>query len=136
MEPRASMSAYVAFVIAALALLSMRGNADAATYVAVGSTAFAALLDLTYLVRSRGRRSLVLAHRRKLDRIVRGQWLCLLGGGIAVTQGLEVADLTPFADDTDAVKAPILAVVIGVSTVYASSLVDWYWILPKISGIV
>jgi hypothetical protein len=130
------MSAYVAFVVAALALLSLRGSAETAAYIAVGLTAFAAVLDLTYLVRRRGRRCLVLAHRRKLDTVVRVQWLCLLVGGIVVSQGLDMAELAPFVDDTVAVKAPIVAVVIGTSTIYASSLVDWYWVLPNISGIV
>ena len=136
MEPKAAITAQVVLALVAIGLLSLQGNTAAATFLAVGFAGFAALLDLSYLVRARGRRCLVLAHRRWLDRLVRAQWLCLLVVGTAFAQGVGAAGVDPLSDASDAVKVPIAAFVIGIGTIYASSLVDWYWVLPKISGIV
>jgi hypothetical protein len=136
MEPKAAMTTQVVLALAAIALLSLQGATDTATAVAVGLAGFAAALDLSYVVRARGRRCLVLAHRRWLDRLVRTQWLCLLGAGAAIAQSLGAAEAHPLSAASDAVKILIAASAIGIGTIYASSLVDWYWVLPKISGIV
>jgi hypothetical protein len=136
MEPKAAMTAQVVLALAAVALLSLQGNTGPATFLAAGLAGFAALLDLSYFVRTRGRRCLVLAHRRWLDRFVRGQWLALLVVGSALAGGLGAVGVDPLSDASDAVKIPVAAFAIGIGTIYASSLVDWYWILPKISGIV
>jgi hypothetical protein len=136
MEPRASLTAYVCVLLLALGLLSLRGFPATATALAAGLTAYAALLDLSYQVRRRHRISLVLPHRRTLDKIVRGQWLCVLVIGCGLSQGLGAANVHPLADDGALVQALVFGLTVGVTTVYASSLVDWYWVLPKVSGIV
>jgi hypothetical protein len=130
------MTMYVALALAAVGLLALQDNLATATWLAAGLAAFGALMDLSYLIRGRGRRCLVLAHRRFLDRIVRAQWLCLLVGGLALAHGLAAGGVDPLSDESDAINALVVAFAIGIATIYASSLVDWYWILPKVSGIV
>lgn len=136
MEPKASLTAFVVVILLAVTLLSLQGDTTTATVTVVGLSAYAALLDLSYLLRSRSRRLLILAHRRYLDRIVRSQWVALLLLGGAIAQGLEVGDIHPLDGDSDAVEAVVVAVSIGIVVIYASALVDWYWVLPKVSGIV
>jgi hypothetical protein len=136
MEPKASLTAFVTLTVVAVTLLSLEGSTTAATYVAVGLAVYAGLLDLSYFVRARGRRCLVLSHRRYLDRIVRAQWLSLLVVGSAIAQVLAAAGAHPWASDSDVVQILFGAYAIGIGTIYASSLVDWYWVLPKVSGIV
>lgn len=129
------MSAYVALLVIALGLLSIRGFPDTATAIAAGLAAFAAVLDASYIARRWRRRALVLAHRRTLDRVVRAQWLLLIVVGCGMTQALGAADIRPLADDGPLVQGVVFALNVGIATIYASSLVDWYWILPKVSGI-
>lgn len=71
-------------------------------------------------------------HRERLDLIVAGDARTALSVGLAtgavlVTEGFEVPDVGI------ATATPILLAV-AVSAVYLSSLVDWYLILPRISG--
>lgn len=136
MEPRASLTTYVCVALGAIVLLSLRGFPDTATALAVGLAAFAVVLDLSYVVRRRARKVLVLPHRRYLDRIVRAQWLTLLVVGIGASQAIGAMEPAPLADASTFVTAPVFGLAVGVSAVYVSSLIDWYWILPKVSGIV
>src|SRR4051812_21286885 len=123
MEPKASMSAFAVITLIAVVLLALQGDAAVATGLAAGIAAFAALLDLSYRVRSRGRRCLVLAPRRTLDRIVRAQWAGVLVVGCVLAQILDATGVHPISDDSEAVRALIVAFAIGITTIYASSLV-------------
>jgi hypothetical protein len=136
MEPRASMTGYAAAILLATILLALGGHTAAVVALSVGIGAYAALLDLSYLARRRKRRMLALSHRRFLDCVVRAQWITLATVGTGVALTLAALDTVPFDDADPAVNAIIVGWVVLWTIVYVSALVDWYWILPKVSGIV
>jgi hypothetical protein len=130
------MTSFAVLALVAVVLLSLEGNTATATGLAVGISAFALLLDISYRVRARGRSCLILAPRRYLDRVVRAQWLGLLITGSVLAQISAVTNSSPWSGDSSVAEVVIGGFAIGITTIYASSLTDWYWVLPKISGIV
>jgi hypothetical protein len=136
MEPRASLSAFAFAILLGIVALALRGLTHEATALATGFGLYGAVLDLSYIVRRHRRRKLVLGHRRYLDWIVRGQWLSLLVIGTLAAQLLNSNEVRPWSDAAPGVRALVVGWTVLWSVTYASSLVDWYWILPKVSGIV
>lgn len=119
--------------VAAIVLLSLRGFPKTAFGIAIGIGALSGLLELSYSVRREDER--VFWFRRSLDRIVRLQWvsITIVGGVAAVICGS--AGWRPFEHADDLAQAAILGLAIAAPVVYLSAEVDWWWILPKISGI-
>jgi hypothetical protein len=76
-------------------------------------------------------------HRADLDRLVLGQWGLSAGLGMAVALGAGVTGLEVIASGTvvRVVQAFLVAGAAALSAVFISSLVDWYWILPRIGGL-
>jgi len=72
------------------------------------------------------------AHRERLDRIVDGDLQTVLAVGFAAG-GIMVGFGVPAIDSGLARTTPLL-ISIAAAAVYLSSLVDWYVILPRISG--
>jgi hypothetical protein len=48
---------------------------------------------------------------------------------------LAATGAAPPEDSSRLVKALIIGVTAGIAVIYSSALVDWYWILPKVSGV-
>lgn len=134
MEPRYPMTAYSVATIVALGLLSARGFPGTAAGVAVGVLTLAAALDASYTVRRQ--RDRALAHRRDLDLVVRAQWLGIGVAGSAMAAALGRFDLAPLAGTVPIVQTVVIGLTVAAPAVYLSSLVDWYWIVPKVSGMV
>jgi hypothetical protein len=128
------MTFYSVALVAGLAALAGRGFPGAAAGVGLFVSVVAASLDAGYVASRRKER--VLGHRRRLDRIVRRQWLAVatLSTGIAV--GVSELDQAPLDPTDPFVRAVVVAVVVCSVAIYISSLIDWYWLLPRISGLV
>jgi hypothetical protein len=132
MEPKYSMTMYAVANVVAIGLLAARGFPGTAEGLALGVALLSAILELSYRVRREDER--VFEHRRVLDRIVRRQWLAIgvVGGGIAVA--CDVADWAPLQHAADLVQALIFGCAVVAPAVYVSAAIDWWWIVPKISG--
>ena len=132
------MSAYAIAMAVAVALLSFAGFTDAATWTAVGFMLLAALLygeSARLLANGRRLNREASAHRRQLDRIVRRQWIGAAASSLLIALVCAQFDLTPLSGSSQLVAALIVGVVVGTIGVFLSSLVDWYVILPKVSGL-
>jgi hypothetical protein len=132
------MSAFAVVVAVAMALLSLDGFAEAGVWVGVGLLVvgggfYAERTRLLRRGRDVGREAP--PHRKSLDRIVLVQWLgaALVGGGFSLA--CLAAGLSPLSDTGRLVDALIVGLAVGSVGVFVSSLVDWYVILPKVSGI-
>ncbi len=134
MEPRYSMTAYSVAIGVALVLLSARGFAVAAAGIAVGVLVIALALEASYMVRRQADR--VLDHRRNLDRVVRAQWAGIALVGLAVAGLGAMTEASPLSDAGALLATAVVGLAVAAPAVYVSSLVDWYWILPKIAGMV
>lgn len=128
------MSGYAIVLTAMIGCLAARGFSATALALTIGVFVFAGLLNASYAVRRRDDR--VLAHRAALDRVVQLQWVATAVLGMALVVGIGTIDSPPLQDVSDVVQALIVGVAVGVASVYASALIDWYWVLPKISGMV
>jgi hypothetical protein len=126
------MTGYTVSLAAALFALAARGFPLTAGIIALSVSVTGAALDLVY-IRRRVRPRLA-PWRTTLDKIVRRQLLAIGALGLAIILVGETTGYHPFGDASVSVKAIIVGAVIGVGTVYVSSLIDWYWILPRISG--
>jgi hypothetical protein len=132
-EPRYSMTTYTVLLLVALALLALRGFTTATGAVGGGILLWGASLDLAYVRRRKPER--LRAHRVELDHVVRWQLLAIGVGGVALAVALSATGFAPLDHVGRLVKALIIGLTAAVGTIYASSLVDWYWILPKVSGV-
>jgi hypothetical protein len=128
------MTGYAVLLVLALLALAARGFTVATGVLALAISAFGAGLDLVYMRGQKADRRL--APRRRLDRIVRTQLgaILALGSAIAVVGG--ASEYAPLRQTSPSVKAIVIGAVVGVGTVYVSSLLDWYWIMPRVSGVV
>ncbi|HEV2999101.1 MAG TPA: hypothetical protein VGW75_00075 [Solirubrobacteraceae bacterium] len=128
-------------------LLALGGSGLAGMWVGVGVVgASCGFLHSVYLFQRRGARrmpekfrerrpKLVPKHRADLDKWVLAQWVAIgvLGGvGAAV---LDLADVRPFQDVGPAFEVLVIGWVVLWSGVYLSSAIDWYLVLPKVSGV-
>ncbi len=140
MEPRRSMSRYAAIVAIAFVVRGLTGGAGPIGYAGAAVLLTGAILDGGYRIAvHRGERSIP-AERATLDRIVRAQWIGAGLAGLATAVAVDrlgVGTLSP-ADDTLGLflNAVVTAVTIGIAAIFVSSLIDWYWVLPRISGVV
>lgn len=71
--------------------------------------------------------------RERLDLIVAGDLRAALGIGLAVSGALALLSVDP--PDTGIAPASLVLLAITAATILLSSLVDWYVILPRISGL-
>lgn len=134
MEPKYSMSAYTVFVAFGLAALAARGFGSAAAAAGIGVAVAGLGFEISYRMRRRADRAL--AHRRVLDHIVRLQLLGIAAAGVGAAAAVAVSGVAPLDHTTPLLRALTIGVVLASCAIYVSSLVDWYWILPKISGMV
>jgi len=134
MEPRYWMTGYAVLFVAALLALAARGFAVAAGVLALAIFLFGATFDVIYVRRRQAER----LHwaRRRLDRIVRRQLAAIAVLGIAIAATSAATGYAPLRDAAPSVQAIVIGVLVGVATIYISSLLDWYWIVPRVSGTV
>lgn len=130
MEPAISMSAYSAINASGLVLLSLIGYRRTALIVAGAVLVWTAVLELDYWRLRRG--DPLPSHRARLDFIVRAQVLgcvalvaLVVASGVAVHVGHRTHGYIEFID---------AAVLIAWLAVWLSSLIDWYWVLPRLAG--
>lgn len=133
MEPKVSMTAFAVFSGAALMLLAATGREDAALVTALGWASVCALFATIYAVRVRRAKRPVPDHRSELDRMVVAQWSL---APVLVVLAVSVFDVGFLRHDGRFLDAAAIATVVGGLGVYVSSAVDWYLILPGVSGIV
>jgi hypothetical protein len=142
MEPRKSMTRYAGFVCAAFALRALSGGAEPVALLGVGLLILGAILDTGYRIAiwRRHKRLAQRPARRARDRWARAQWIgtgvfgVVVGGVFGWLDGPTVS-----LDDgrlNDFLNAASTATVIGSVAVLASALVDWFWVLPRVSGLV
>lgn len=144
MEPRKSMTRYAAFVCVMFLVRAAAGGGDA---VALGGLAFLILgmvLDGGYRLAIK-RRNYVLTNagprptRRKRDKWARAQWVVVSLFGIVVGLAFSRLGASTFSFGSSRLSAfanaTLTAATIGSSAVLASALVDWFWVLPRVSGI-
>jgi hypothetical protein len=128
------MSAFVVFVVVGLAGLAARGFGATTVSIALGVFVTGIALELSYRVRRSPQR--IMDHRRKLDTVVRVQLLAIVIAGVVATVGFGAFESAPLEHAIPVVQAMIVGIVIASTAIYVSSLVDWYWVLPKVSGMV
>ncbi len=126
------MTAQVAVLIVALGAMALRGFNVAAAAIGGGIVVFGFLLDTVYVLCRDPRR--VSQPRVRLDRTVRGQLFALAIGTALLIFAFHVTGYTPLQHTAAFVRAAVIGCVVGAATIYASSLVDWYWIVPRVSG--
>lgn len=134
MEPRHSMTAYAVCVAAAICLLAAKGLQAVAFAAAIGVIVAGATLSTIYRHWRAGRNAP--AHRATLDRLVLGQWLGAGAVGAAAAVTLATTGTAPLRGADVVWHALIVAFAVATIVVFISSLIDWYWILPRVSGIV
>ena len=133
MEPRYSLSAYAVVVVVSILGLELRGFDIAGAAFGGGLVLFALGLDLTYVRVRRPER--LFEPRGRLDRVVRRQLASIVASTTIITSVFVATDAAPLNHAPSLVKALIIGLPIAIGAIYASSLVDWYWILPKVSGL-
>lgn len=122
-----------AFVFAlALVAESLLGSPLGGLIVLAVCGVSALLLRARYRTELLAARVVVPPHRERLDRIVDGDLQTVLGVGITASAIMIGFGVTPVDIGLAPVTPLLLAVAAGV--VYVSSLVDWYVILPRITG--
>lgn len=128
------MTTYAAVIVLALAGLAARGFEQTAAAIAAAVAVVGVLLDVSYVLRRE--RDRVLEHRRRLDRVVRLQLAAIAIAGSIAAVAIGEIEPPPLADAHDLVQTLILGIVVAAVTVFVSAMVDWYWVLPKVSGLV
>lgn len=133
MEPKVSMTAYAVFDGVMLLLLAATGREQAALLTSLGWTAVCALFAAIYLARLRRSRRPRPGHRSRLDRWVLAQWSVAPAIVVLAVWLLDMSFLDGAGRFLDAVS---IGAAVGGLGVYVSAIVDWYLILPAVSGIV
>ncbi|MDQ3933065.1 MAG: hypothetical protein M3340_00355 [Actinomycetota bacterium] len=129
------MTRYAGIVIAAFAICVAVGLPEAAAYGAAVVLVAALILDGGYRFALRRASRPAPEHRTRLDRLVRTQWGLSAGAG-AVLGALGLIVGLGLLDPPLIVRVVIVAGTVAIVTIFTSSLVDWYWILPRMGGIV
>jgi hypothetical protein len=136
------MTRYAIFVCVVAALRAASDGAVPVALAGIGLLVLGGILDVGYRLSIR-RRDPALAKRpvrRRRDAWARGQWT--LTGAFCLIVGAAFAwlDAPTFhwgvSREADFVNAALTASTIGSLAVLASSLVDWFWVLPRVAGLV
>lgn len=127
---------YVRYQALAVALLLVAaatlGSPLAALCCALGGTLLAVGLYSKYRRDVTTARMRVPRHRERLDAIVSGDARAALGIGVTLSAALVAFEVQPPQDAVPALSLVLLALV--AEAIYVSSLMDWFVILPRISG--
>jgi hypothetical protein len=133
MKPKHAMTFQAVAVGAALVLLALIGRSEAAyangVYIVVCGALYA-----SYRITTHSPFRPIPPHRKPLDRLVEWQTLGAGAAGVLTLAVCLLADLGPY-HVTRILVVVLAAFVIGSLVIFLSSLMDWWWILPRVSGI-
>jgi hypothetical protein len=133
MKPKHAMTFQAATVGTVLVLLALVGRSEAAYANGVYIVICGGLYG-SYRIMTRSPFRPIPPHRQALDTLVERQTLGAGAAGLLALSVVSLADLGPY-HVTRILAVVLAAAVIGALIVFLSSLVDWWWILPRISGI-
>jgi hypothetical protein len=133
MSPLPYVRAHAAVLAALLIASGILGASLLALLCALSSAAGAALLNLRYRHDVAVSGATIPSHRAKLDDVVASDAAAALGPATLLIVVSLVVGLTPGGGAATA-RIAIGFLAIAAAAIYLSSLVDWYIILPRISG--
>jgi hypothetical protein len=129
---------YVRAQAVALAVLliasGVLGASLLALLCALGSVAGAALLSLRYRHDVAVSGATIPPHRARLDDVVSGDAVAALGSATLLVVVSLAFGVSPGSDAAATARVAIGFLAIAAAAIYLSSLVDWYLILPRVSG--
>ena len=126
------MSAYAAALVSALIVTSVLGHPCLAATVSLGGLLYATTFHVFVYARRRQRKPL--KHRLREDRRVAVQWVSVaVIGSAAAAACLLVPELTVTQRE---VMFFGIGATIFFGAVYGSALVDWYYIHPRLAGLI
>jgi hypothetical protein len=133
-EPRKSMRNYAAgLAVVLLAVTTFR------LWPLAGGLALVLLVGAAALLRQyqRWMNEPAPPHRAPLDRLVASQWILAGLVGLAAAAGVGISGVNSLAVTTPVRIGQALAgaAAIALCAVYLSSLVDWYYVLPRVGGL-
>lgn len=134
--PRPFVAIHAGLAAALLSALSLIGHLTLAALLAGVIGIAGASLAIAYLwaLRHSGRQ-LRSRRRRDLDRFVACLWLAAATLPLLTVAGVVVFQSEPLGGPLF-VHVSLVAVAVASTGLFISSLVDWYWILPRLTGIV
>jgi hypothetical protein len=132
-NPRPTVSIQAVVTAVALEVAAVFGPRVAALAFAVALVAVGATLDIAYHQRIRAS-SRVSPERRRLDRLMRGLYLLPVTVPAVTALALTVARAADFGPPS--VQAISLIVAAAPSAILVSSVFDWFWVVPRIAGVV
>jgi hypothetical protein len=135
MEPRYSMKNYAVGLGCVLASLSVLRFWPLALGLSTVIAASGLALAVSY--RHWMRRRTPPPHRLRLDRIVVREWLGAgsLGFVSALVAAFAGGHLVHLSAAVRVLQALVTGGAVALTAVFVSSLVDWYWILPRVGGL-
>jgi hypothetical protein len=133
MSPVPMVRAQAVVVAVLLVAAAVLGAPFEVTAIAAGVGVAGMALRWKYRSDMRRSAGLLPPHRDRLDLLVSGDLRASTLLGLAVALTLVVGDVDP-PDGVGAARSVVLALLAVAACVYLSSLVDWYVILPRISG--
>jgi hypothetical protein len=123
---------------AALAVLliasGILGASLPALLCVLASAAGAALLNLRYQHDLRVTLAPTPPHRERLDQVVAGDAVAALGAATLLIVASWAFGPSPEGAAAETARAALVFLAIAAAAIYLSSLVDWYVILPRVSG--
>lgn len=139
MEPKYSMSAYAVVVVLAAITLALLGVRLVPIIASAAVVVTSGVFDLNYLLRWRRRArrhgALRASSRDELDRYAHRQVLAAGPLLLIVIVVLGLIGVAPLHHAPLIAKVLVGAVEIAATIILISSHVDWFWILPRISGV-
>jgi hypothetical protein len=130
MSPRPHLYGQAAVLTAALIVCAVFGYA----IPAVGIAASVILVAFIYLWRYHAFRVLPLPdHRRECDRLV-GR-LIAAGAGLPGVLAVVLSSTGPPALIDSPARVWFVTAAVVISVIFISSLIDWYWVLPRLGGL-
>jgi hypothetical protein len=134
MSPLPYVRAHAVVLAVLLVTSGVLGASLLALLCAAASAAGAALLNLRYRHDVEVTGAAVPPHREKLDEVVANDALAALGPAMLLVLGSWAMGSGPSGDGAATARIAVGFLALAAAAIYLSSLVDWYVILPRISG--
>lgn len=134
MSPLPYVRAHAVALAALLIASGILGTSLLALLCALASAAGTALLNARYRHDVAVAGATIPPHRAKLDEVVAGDAMAALGPATLLIVVSWVIGLSPSGDGAATARIAIGFLAIAAAAIYLSSLVDWYVILPRVSG--
>lgn len=134
MSPLPYVRAHAVALAALLVASGILGTSLLALLCVLTSATGAALLNARYRHDVAVTGATILPHRAKLDEVVASDAIAALGPATLLIVISWVVGLSPSGDGAATARIAIGFLAIAAAAIYLSSLVDWYVILPRMSG--